>query len=231
MAARLKVPPTKSVLLRLKREERFLEQGRDLLERKRELLTRLVYDRLARYRALRSKARSALREAYRWLAVTHMRMGSRTLHQAAAGLAPTVTGRVLPRSSLGVEYPAVSMERRALEPVSLLWTDASFDETRRHMTELAVVLAQLGEAETALRRMLAEQRRTQKRVNALKYNVIPRYRETIRFIDAALEEEERNALFQIQVLREGRTDSGPSPLVSGPDTRRPGNAFAPEYGE
>ncbi len=205
MPPRLKVPPTKSVLLRLKHEEKFLEQGHDLLERKRELLTRLVYERLARYRALRSKARTALQEAYRWLSITHMRTGALTLHQAALGLAPTLTARVLPRSSLGVEYPSVAVERRTLQPVSLMGTDASFDETRRHMTELALILAQLGEAETALRRMLAEQRRTQKRVNALKHNVIPRYRSTIRFIESSLEEEERNALFQIKLLREGRS--------------------------
>jgi V/A-type H+-transporting ATPase subunit D len=31
--------------------------------------------------------------------------------------------------------------------------------------------------------------------------VIPRYRETIRFIENALEEEERDALFQIKLLR------------------------------
>ena len=90
MPQRLKVPPTKSVLLRLKHEQVFLEQGHDLLERKRELLTRLVYERLARYRALRSKARTALQEAYGWLAITHMRTGARTLNQAALGLAPTV---------------------------------------------------------------------------------------------------------------------------------------------
>ena len=50
--------------------------------------------------------------------------------------------------------------------------------------------------------MLAEQRKTQKRVNALKYNVIPRYRTTIRYIQSVLEEEERNTLFQIKVLRQ-----------------------------
>ena len=39
-------------------------------------------------------------------------------------------------------------------------------------------------------------------MNALKYNVIPRYRNTIAFIVSTLEEEERNTLFQIKVLRE-----------------------------
>lgn len=37
---------------------------------------------------------------------------------------------------------------------------------------------------------------------ALRYNVVPRYQETIRYIEGALEEEERNTLFQIKVLRE-----------------------------
>ena len=52
-------------------------------------------------------------------------------------------------------------------------------------------------------RLPDEQRKTQKRVNnALKYHVIPRFRATIRSIKPALEEEERNTLFQIKVLRE-----------------------------
>lgn len=49
-----------------------------------------------------------------------------------------------------------------------------------------MLLAQLGEAETALWRLLTEQRKTQKRVNALKYNVIPRYQTTIRYIESAI---------------------------------------------
>jgi V/A-type H+-transporting ATPase subunit D len=68
--------------------------------------------------------------------------------------------------------------------------------------ELTLVLARLGEAETALWRLLLEQRKTQKRVNALKYNIIPEFRARIRFIHAALEEEERNTLFQMKVLRQ-----------------------------
>jgi V/A-type H+-transporting ATPase subunit D len=202
MSKRLKIPPTKSALLTLRQQVIFLDEGYNLLERKRELLTRLVYERLEHYRELRSQARDALKEAYHWLAITHMRMGSRMLQQAATGMEPSLSVKILPRSSLGVEYPAVTAERNALQPISLLWNDSSYDNSRDSLTELAVILAKLGEAENALRRMLTEQRRTQKRVNALKYNVIPQYRETIRFIESALEEEERNALFQIKILRQ-----------------------------
>ena len=199
MRDRLQVAPTKSTLLALRRQARFLEQGHDLLERKRELLTRLVYQRLSQYRKLRTEVRGALAEAYRWAAIGQMRMSSQNLKQAAIGVRPALEVKILPRSSLGVEYPAVEVRERKLEPVGLMWTDPSFDETRRSMAHAAVLLARLGEAETALWRLLTEQRKTQKRVNALKYNVIPRYQRTIAYIDAALEEEERNTLFQIKL--------------------------------
>ena len=204
MAQRLRVPPTKSALLMLRRQVDFLEEGYNLLDRKRELLTRLVYERLSRYRELRRQVEAGLKEAYDWLGITHMRMGSRMLQQAGLALNPAVTVKILPRSNLGVQYPSVTVERLALQPVSLLWSDSSFDEARMHLADVAALLAQLGESEMALRRVLQEQRKTQKRVNALKYNVIPRYRETIRHIEAALEEEERNTLFQIKVLSKAK---------------------------
>jgi V/A-type H+/Na+-transporting ATPase subunit D len=204
----IKVPPTKNTLLRLKKQVRFLEEGHDLLERKRELLTRLVYERIGEYRRLRSEAEAALSDAFRCLSITHLRMGSRGIHQAALGAEPALRVNILPRRSLGVEYPSVAAERVPLKPVGLLGTDASFDSTREHLADLAVLLAQLGEVEIALHRLMEEQRKTQKRVNALKYNIIPLYRRTIHFIQSALEEEERNTLFQVKVLRERQAAAG-----------------------
>lgn len=198
----IKAPPTKNTLLRLKKQVQFLEEGHDLLERKRELLTRLVYERIGDYRRLRAEAETGMREAYRCLSITQLRMGSRGIHQAALGSEPALKVDILPRRSLGVEYPAVTAERVPLKPVGLLGTDASFDNSREHIADLAVVLARLGEVEIALHRLMEEQRKAQKRVNALKYNIIPLYRRTIHFIQSALEEEERNTLFQVKLLRE-----------------------------
>ncbi|MEN8180415.1 MAG: V-type ATP synthase subunit D [Pseudomonadota bacterium] len=199
---RLKAPPTKSTLLSLKRQVRFLEDGHSLLERKRELLTRLVYQRLREYRELRDDAHSALKTAYHWLSMAHLRMGSRSLHQAALGVEVGLDLNILPRRNLGVEYPSVSGHLLPLNPVGLLGTDPSFDETRKHFADAALRLAKMGEVSMSLERLMTEQRKAQKRVNALRYNIIPRYRNTIRFIENLLEEEERNTLFQMKLLRE-----------------------------
>lgn len=202
MKKRLSVPPTKSALLQVGRQVRFLEQGRQMLEKKRDLLTRLVYERLAQYRELRAQTIQELTEAYHWLGVVQMRMGGQMLRQSSVGLKPAVSLKVVSRSSVGVEYPSVTAEPIPLHPVGLMWTDVSFDEARLRLRDLTITLARLGEAENALRRLLAASRKTQKRVNALKYNIIPRYQATVHHIRAALEEDERNTLFQIKVLRE-----------------------------
>ncbi|HHH13686.1 MAG TPA: V-type ATP synthase subunit D [Thiolapillus brandeum] len=200
---KVNLPPTRSNLLHLREQHRFLVTGHDLLERKRELLARMVRSQLETYRTLRREAARQVALAYRWLGITNMRMGSRMLAQAALGLEPTLELEILPRSNLGVEYPSVQVTRKPLQPVSLMWSDSSFDRVRLHLAEAAALLARLGEAETTLRRMLAEQRKAQKRVNALQYNIIPSYEASIRFIEETLEEEERAALFQIRKLREG----------------------------
>ncbi|HET9701970.1 MAG TPA: V-type ATP synthase subunit D [Burkholderiales bacterium] len=207
---RLRIPPTKSGLLALRRQVLFLEEGHGMLERKRELLARLVYERLGEYRRVRAEARRALEEAYRWLALAQMRMGSQVLRQSARGLPPALDVNILPRSNVGVEYPAVTAQPRSITPVGLMWTDPTFDHARERLQRAALLMARLGELETAMWRLLAEQRKTQKRVNALKYNVIPRYHATIHFIQSALEEEERNTLFQIKVLREQAENAGRS---------------------
>jgi V/A-type H+-transporting ATPase subunit D len=203
----LSLPPTKSVLLQIRRQVRFLEQGQQMLEKKRDLLTRLIYEHLAIYRKLRAQAADELKHAYYWLGIVQMRMGSQMLRQTAVGLHAAVSLKIVARSSVGVEYPSVSVGPLPLQPVGLMWTDVSFDEARLRLRELTLTLAQLGEAENALWRLLAASRKTRRRVNALKYNIIPRYQATLRHVRQVLEEDERNTLFQVKLLQGRQTAS------------------------
>ena len=181
---------------------RFLEDGHALLERKRELLTRLVYQHIKEYQGRKSTAHAALRKAYRWLAIAQLRMGDRSIAQATLGATPSTSMKVLPRRALGVQYPSIEAAVVAPQPVGLLGTDPSFDEARQAFAQATVYLAELAAVEMALQRLISEQRKAQKRVNALKYNIIPSYRKVIKQIAESLEEEERGTLFQIKRLRD-----------------------------
>lgn len=199
---RLRTTPTKSALLNLRKQVRFLEDGHALLERKRELLTRLVYEHIKKYQGKKRKAHKTLRQAYRWLSIAQLRMGERNIVQATLGATASTSMEVLPRRSLGIQYPSVEAAVVPPQPVGLLGTDPSFDEARQGFAQAAVHLAELAAVETALYRLISEQRKAQKRVNALKYNIIPSYKVAIKQIAEALEEEERGTLFQIKRLRE-----------------------------
>lgn len=200
--SRMRTAPTKSALLNLRKQVRFLEDGHALLERKRELLTRLVYQHIKEYQERKRTAHETLASAYRWLSIAQLRMGDRNIAQATLGAAPSTHMKILPRRSLGVQYPSIEAHNIAPQPVGLLGTDPSFDEARKAFAEAAVRLAELAAVEMALFRLISEQRKAQKRVNALKYNIIPSYRRVIKRIAEALEEEERGTLFQIKRLRE-----------------------------
>lgn len=204
---RLRAAPTKSALLGLRKHERFLVDGHGLLERKRELLTRLVYERIDEYRRYRKQTDAAVRLAYHWLGMTQLSMGGRFIQQATLGASPSVEVKVLPRRALGVQYPSVDARVLPPAPVGLLGTDPSFDEARKAFAEAAVQLARLAQLEMALYRLIGEQKKARKRVNALRYNIIPAYRKAIHRIADALEEEERANLFQIRRLQE-RTRPG-----------------------
>jgi V/A-type H+-transporting ATPase subunit D len=197
---RLDIAPTRSALLDLKKKLTFLNEGYRLLERKRELLNRLVYEKLAEYRELNQSTRESISTAYRWLNIAQMRMGSRRIRQLAVGMPEAIEARILPRRSMSVQYPAVEVRKLPLLPIGILGTDASLDETRSSFADMLVRAAKLAEVETALWRLLEEQRKTQKRVNALRYNIIPRYQRSISFVESSLEEEERGVLYQLKLL-------------------------------
>lgn len=197
---RFKATPTKNNLLKLRKQLHFLHNGHSLLERKRELLTRLVYERIADYRNRKAETEHQLQEAYHWLAITQLRMGGRTIHQATLGSAPGIEVQILPRHTLGVQYPAIQVKALPPKPLGLLGIDPSFDEARKSFAQAALKLARLAEAEMALYRLISEQRKARKRVNALKYNIIPSYQEAIGRISELLEEEERSAIFAIKRL-------------------------------
>jgi V/A-type H+-transporting ATPase subunit D len=200
----LNIPPTKSALLDLKKQVKLLEQGHAMLEQKRELLTRLVYQHIGVYRKLRLQAKTTIGEAYQWLAMVQMRMGNSALQQVSLGIDPAVSVKIIPRRSLGVQYPSINAQSLPIRPVGLLGTDSSLDEARSKMVAATIAMTRLAENKTILGRLIDEQRKAQKRVNALKYNIIPQYLNTIHHIESQLEEEERNTLFQIKVLRESQ---------------------------
>ncbi|HBY96904.1 MAG: V-type ATP synthase subunit D [Ardenticatenaceae bacterium] len=201
----LKVPPTRSNLLRLREELDQAREGYDLLQRKREVLARELLEMIDDAEAVEREARLCFQTAYEVLQEARMSMGVERLHWIGLARGGEVNAQVAPRSVMGVAVPIVQVEVTALPlPYGLGDTSASLDEARERWREVAELLGHLAEAVTTAWRLAVELRKTQRRVNALEHNFIPQYEATLHAIAQVLEEQEREAFVHAKRVKARR---------------------------
>jgi V/A-type H+-transporting ATPase subunit D len=211
--ARLDVPPTRSNLLRIQEELQFAQEGYDILDRKREVLTtelmRLAHDA----EALQREVWERLDKAYRALEDARLTMGQEHIEWAALAVNKTVEVEVKNRGVMGVPVPTVEAHGESAEmPYSLGDTMATLDGAGATFREVMGHVPELAELMTSVWRLARELRRTQRRVNALEHIFIPNYEDTVVFIEGVLEEREREEAFRVKRLKDQQTapDVGPS---------------------
>jgi V/A-type H+-transporting ATPase subunit D len=199
---RLPLPTTKSNLLHLKEDLALAQEGRQLLDEKREVILRELFSHMEEMRRSRAEASALLSEAYRELAASCVALGRDQV--ARAGLASPPLGEITiqERSLFGVVLPFLSWEGDQRAPSwGLLGTSLELDLTREKFLAAMRRLIELAELEIAFQRLAVELRKTQKRVNALQNLLIPQYQATLSYMEDGLDEREREALFQLKRVR------------------------------
>lgn len=202
MADLLRAPPTRSALLRTRRRLEQLRQGYVLLEHKREVLARELLVMIQDAEATAAEAERRFAIAYGALVETRMRMGVDRLRWATLAHAAAVETEVDLRTVMGVAIPLIDMQV-TVQPWSygLGNTSAALDEARQRWLEVAELLGRLAETDLAVWRIAGELQKTQRRVNALKYAIIPRYEATLQHIVEVLDEREREAFVQAKRVK------------------------------
>jgi V/A-type H+-transporting ATPase subunit D len=205
--ARLALPTTKANLLRLKEDLGLAQEGRQLLDEKREIILRELFSHLEDLRRSRAEAEAALTEAYSELAAACVSLGREQVARAALAAPAAAEIATQERSLFGIVLPLLNWQpAETAPPWGLLGTSLELDLAREKFLAAMRRLVEQAELEIAFRRLAVELRKTQKRVNALSNLLIPQYQETVGYMESGLEEREREALFQlkrVQARREG----------------------------
>jgi V/A-type H+-transporting ATPase subunit D len=190
-------------------ELQFAQEGYDILDQKREVLAteliRVAHDA----EDLQRQVWELLNKAYRALEDARVTMGQEHVEWAALAVNKTVEVEVQNRGVMGVPIPAVEAHGESPEmPYSLGDTMATLDGASATFQGVMKHVPELAEMVTSVWRLARELRRTQRRVNALDHIFIPNYKDTIDFIESALEEREREEAFRVKRLRDRQ--AGPS---------------------
>jgi V/A-type H+-transporting ATPase subunit D len=209
----LRVAPTRSNLLRMKQALELAREGYEILDKKREVLTselmRVAHDAAAH----QQRVWGLLAEAHRALEKARLTMGREHLEWAALSVNKTIEVGITPHSVMGVVIPVVQAHGEPpVTPYGLGGTDVAMDEAVDGFRRVLEEIPTLSEMITTVWRLARELQKTQRRVNALEYIFIPQYEQTISFIENALEEREREEIFQLKRIKAkaARPEIGPS---------------------
>jgi V/A-type H+-transporting ATPase subunit D len=199
------ISPTKSKLIETKRSLQLAREGHTLLDKKRNVLIRELMKLIDEAKEVQAKTEILFAEAYKALIEANLYFGIENVQEVGLGVDEFESLEIRLRSVMGVEVPEIGdLKVKPSLAYGFVRTNSKLDVARKKFSEVLVLTAKLAEVETGVYRLATEIKRTQRRVNALEYVLIPQYEEIVKFIESYLEETERDDFFRMKRLKSRR---------------------------
>ena len=197
------ISPTRINLIRTKKTLSLAQSGRDVLERKRDILLRELRNSIYEAEKAREGVLEALAKAYQSLKEANMAKGSDTVANVAAGSCSEADFLLDFRSIMGVTVPNVDFQSETdVKPdYGFANTSAELDKAFKQFHSVLELIADLARAEGTTYQIANDVGRTQRRVNALNHVLIPMYRNMVKQIAIVLEEKDREEFVRTKRIK------------------------------
>jgi V/A-type H+-transporting ATPase subunit D len=200
--AREQIAPTKSNLLRVKERLTIAREGYDLLEQKREILVMELMQKVEQVKLLERDLDAKVATAYPCLKRMLVVVGRERAERLARNISYRFELKEKQVMAAGMKLPGLEIRLPDAElKYSPVNSFAECDETVLEFFELLKICTELAAVRTIAWRLAREVRKTQRRVNALEKMVIPTAVETKAYIEADLEERDRDSFFTSKLLK------------------------------
>ena len=185
----------------VKKDLALSKVGYELLDKKRNILIRELMALIDRASQIRSTIDGAFADAYKALERANISLGFCSELSKTIPFDTSVTMDV--RSIMGVEIPILSIDEPDEQELhyGLNHTNARFDEAVALFTKAKILTVELTEIENSVYRLAVAIKQTQKRANALKNIMIPRFESDVKFISDALDEKDREEFSRLKVIK------------------------------
>lgn len=198
----LKINPTRMELIKLKRKLATARRGHKLLKEKRDGLMKEFMAIIREARRLREKIEKELGAGFKAFLFANADMSAEEMEEALAVPSKKIFLEADTKNVMSVNVPVFSYrEEGDFLAYGLATTSASLDTALKIFSDTLKDLVKLAEKEHAARMMAAEIEKTRRRVNALEYVFIPNMKETIKYITAKLNEQERSAIITVMKIK------------------------------
>ncbi len=198
--------PTKGNLMATKKSLALAKVGFELLDKKRNILIREMMSLIDRASEIQGTIDSAFADAYKALEKANITLGFCDELSKTVPFEESVT--MDSRSIMGVEIPMLSIEKpeRSELHYGLNHTNARFDEAVALFMQAKYLTVELAEIENSVYRLAVAIKQTQKRANALKNIMIPKFEADVKFITDALDEKDREEFSRLKVIKKQKAE-------------------------
>ena len=195
--------PTKGNLMAAKNSLSLAKQGYDLMDRKRNILIRELMELIDRAKEIQAEIASTFSNAYNNLELANIEMGNWQVYQIAQTIPVEESVRIKVRSVMGTEIPLVEYEKKEDDTLRYSFgnTTETVDKAREDFAKVKDLIIRLAMIENSAYRLAVNIKKTQKRANALKNITIPKYEQTVKDIQSALEEKDREEFSRLKVIK------------------------------
>lgn len=198
-----KIAPTKTNLFKIKRDLEFAQEGHQFLEQKREILITELMFLVDKTKHIQERVEQELKDAFYALEQTITKMGREPVSQSALTVNIKSIIFLSQRSIMGVEVTKVKVNYKDDPPYySLEGTSFWLDESIERFKAALEFIGKLAEMKVSLLRLARETKKTVRKVNALEKVALPGYRQTLKYIQNVLEEQERQTFFVSKLVKE-----------------------------
>jgi len=204
MAQRLRVNPTRMQLIHLRDRLAIAVHGHSLLRDKLEGLISEFMEAVDRYKQARLALDRDYPEVIKLFVLAAIAGSRDVVEDAITQSRSQLDVRVETRKILSVDVPHMEVQVHPGVGYSLLDTPLELDEATRALAEFLPRILELAEVEHAIWVLMEEIQRTRRRVNALEYVMIPRLRQTVKYIQAKLDENERANITRLMKIKDMR---------------------------
>lgn len=201
MANALNVKPTRMELSTLKERLKVAQNGYDLLKDKQDELMRQFIELIKENNRLRNEVEDELSGALGNFVLASSSMNDAFMEEIVALPTKQVNLEIARKNIMSVDVPKMSFSydddnQKSNNEVKYgyLNTSSELDDAIEVLNDVMPKLLKLSEIEKTCQLMATEIESTRRRVNALEYRMIPNIKETIKYIQMKLDENERASI-------------------------------------
>ena len=198
------IKPTRSELLKIKKQIKLAKSGYSLLKKKRDGLILEFFEILKKAKTLRQELTEEYRIALKKIGVARTLETDIIVRSTAMAVKPIKDIKLETRNIMGVRVPKVEaseIQKAMMERGYGAYTPAVITEAADSYEKVVKKVLLAAEVETSMRKLLSEIERTKRRVNALEFKVIPSLDKIKSFIQLRLEEMERENTFRMKRIK------------------------------